>query len=272
MQLDGKRVLITGASSGIGAALALALGGRGARLVLAARGKSRLQGTAAVVALQYPALTPPIVAPCDVSDQDGVRSLCATAVEHHGGLDVLINNAGISVYGLAEYGSAADFEQVMAVNFYGPLYATLEAIPLMRRQGGGLIVNVASVAALHGVPYLAAYSASKAALAALAQSLRAELHQGGIRLLTVYPGYTRTPLFDREKKLGGARRPRNGYAAPGDVARAIVRAIERDLEELVLSPPGRALSVLRGLVPGLVQRAMRVLALQLRVKEEVSHA
>ncbi len=271
MRLEGKRVLLTGASSGIGAALALALGARGTRLVLAARGRDRLQGTAAVVALRYPAVTPPIPAPCDVSDREGVRALCATAVEQLGGLDVLINNAGICVYGLAEYGCAADFERVMAVNFYGALYAILEAIPLMRRQGGGLIVNVASVAALHGVPYLAAYSASKAALAALAQSLRAELHQSGIRLLTVYPGYTRTPLFDHEKKLGGARRPRSGYAAPEDVARAIVRAIERDEGELVLSSSGRALSLLRGLVPGFVQRAMCVLASQLREKEQVCH-
>ncbi|MBI2072307.1 MAG: SDR family NAD(P)-dependent oxidoreductase [Gemmatimonadetes bacterium] len=272
MRLEAKRVLITGASSGIGAALALTLGGRGARLVLAARGRSRLEGTAAVVALRHPALPPPIVAPCDVADRDSVHSLCAATVDRLGGLDVLINNAGISVYGLAEYGSVADFQRLMTVNFYGPLYAMLEAIPVMRRQGGGLVVNVASVAALHGVPYLAAYSASKAALAALAQSLRAELHDSGIRLLTVYPGYTRTPLFDHEKKLGGARRPRNGYAAPETVARSIVRAIERDAEELVLSPPGRALSLLRGLVPGLVQRAMRVLATQLRVKEEVCHA
>lgn len=272
MRLEGKRVLLTGASSGIGAALAEALGARGTRLVLTAREKSRLQETAAVVALRHPALAPPIVAPCDVTDREAVRALCGTAVERLGGLDVLINNAGISVYGLAEYGSAADFERVMAVNFYGPLYATLATVPLMRRQGGGLIVNVASVAALHGVPYLAAYSASKAALAALTQSLRAELHESGIRLLTVYAGYTRTPLFDREKRLGGARRPRTGYAAPEDVAWAIARAIERDVDELVLSPSGRALSLLRGLVPGLVQWAMRVVAVQLRVKEEVSHA
>jgi short-subunit dehydrogenase len=142
----------------------------------------------------------------------------------------------------------------------------------MRRQGGGLIVNVSSVAGLHGIPYLAAYSASKAALAALAQSLRAELHQSGIRLLTVYPGYTRTPMFRREKKLGGARRPRSGYAAAPEVARSIVMGMERDAEELVLSPPGRALSVLRGVFPALVQRAMRYLACQLRVNERGSYA
>ncbi len=197
MRLEGKRVVITGASSGIGEVLALAAGARGARLLLAARRLGPLRFTAARIALASPELPPPVATGCDVSDRGSVQAMCATAREQLGGLDVLVNNAGISVYGLAEYGSVADFERVMAVNFYGPLYTMLEAIPPMRRQGDGLIVNVASVAALHGVPYLAAYSASKAALAGLAQSLRAELHESGIRLLTVYPGYTRTPWTGR---------------------------------------------------------------------------
>jgi NAD(P)-dependent dehydrogenase (short-subunit alcohol dehydrogenase family) len=213
-----------------------------------------------------------VVVPCDVTDREGVRSLCASVAGRLGGLDVLVNNAGICMYGPAEYGTAEDYQRVMTVNFFGALYATLEALPLMRRQGSGLIVNVSSVAGLHGVPYLAAYSASKAALAALGQSLRAELHGSGVRVLTVYPGYTRTPLFQHEKKLGGARRPRRGYADPRDVARSIVQAMEGDVQELVLSPEGRALSVLRGLVPALVQRAMRYLATHLRVNEEACHA
>lgn len=271
MRLDGSRVLITGASSGIGEALAEVAAARGGRLVLAGRNLSRLQGTAAAVSLGAPDLPLPVVVPCDVSDPASVRALCALAVERLGGLDVLVNNAGVSAYGRTEHAEIADFERMMAVNFYGPLYAMREAIPLMRRQGGGLIVNVASVAALHGVPYLAAYSASKAALAALAQSLRAELHESGVRLLTVYPGYTRTPLFDHETRLGGARRPLGGYASARGVARAIARAVERDAEELVLSPPGRALAVLRGVIPALVRRAMRQIAIQLRVEEQLSH-
>ncbi len=271
MRLDGSRVVITGASSGIGAALAEVAAGRGARLVLAGRNVSRLQGTAAAVSLSAPDLPLPVVAPCDVSDPASVRALCGLAVERLGGLDVLINNAGISVYGPAEHAEIGDFERLMAVNFYGPVYAMREVIPLMRRQGRGLIVNVASVAALHGVPYLAAYSASKAALAALAQGLRAELHDSGVRLLTVYPGYTRTPLFDHETRLGGARRPRRGYASAWEVALAIARAVERDADELVLSPPGRAIAVLRGVIPALVRRAMRQIAMQLRVEEQMSH-
>jgi NAD(P)-dependent dehydrogenase (short-subunit alcohol dehydrogenase family) len=271
MPFEGKRVLITGASSGIGQALALALGQGGARLALCARGPAALRGTAAAVSLARPSIPSPLVLPCDVSDPAGVRALYGTLVECLAGVDVLVNNAGISVYGPMEYGSVVDVERVMAVNFVGAVNTMLGAIPLMRRQGGGLIVNVSSVAGLHGVPYLATYCASKAALSALAQSLRAELRDSGIRLLTVYPGYTRTPLFRHEKKLGGARRPRRGYAEPAEVARAIVDAMEGNVDEVVLSSSGRALSVLRGLVPGLVQRAMGLLALQLRVSERRSY-
>lgn len=264
MQLDRKRVIITGASSGIGEALAQTLAAKGSHLLLAARRLHHLANLATIIGHRYPR---PRVARCDVTDRESVCRLCATAVEQLGGIDVLINNAGISVYGETERATVADFETVMAVNFFGPLHATLEVLPLMRRQGGGLIVNIASVAAMHGVPYLAAYSASKAALAALGESLRAELYGSGVRVLTVYPGYTRTPLFDREKQLGGARRPATGYASPQDVARAIARAMERDREQLVLSSSGRALSLLRGVVPRVVEQVMRRIAAHLRVKE-----
>lgn len=272
MRLDRKRVVLTGASSGIGEALAEALAAKGSRLLLAARRLDRLENLATIIGLGVPALPPPQAFRCDVTDRDSVRQLCAAACERLGGIDVVINNAGISVYGETERAAVTDFDTVMAVNFFGPLYVMLEALPIMRRQGGGLIVNVASVAALHGVPYLGAYSASKAALVALTQSLRAELHGSGVRFLTVYPGYTRTPLFDHEKQLGGARRPTTGYAAARDVARAMVRAIEAGREELVLSSTGRALSLVRGILPRVVAQVMRRVAAQLRDPQQVRYA
>jgi short-subunit dehydrogenase len=262
MRVDGKRVLLTGASSGIGAALAVQLVERGARLVLAGRCVERLRAVAA-------GLDPaPVVVAGDVADEASVRALVATADRYLGGIDILVNNAGTCVYGELERTPPEDVAALMAVNFFGPLQAMREVIPGMRRRRQGVIVNVASVAALHGVPYLAAYAASKAALAVLGQSLRAELAGTGIRILTVYPGYTGTALFAREKKVGGARRPWRGYASAESVARAIVRAIERDRHELVLSLQGRALAALRGLVPTLVETAMARVAATLRVPEE----
>jgi len=265
MRIEGKRVLITGASSGIGAALAAAMARRGGRLVLAARCVERLRAVAAGLEP-----TPPVV-PCDVADPASVRDLVAAARTHLGGIDVLVNNAGRCVYGELERTPLEDAHALLAVNFFGPLHAMLEVIPEMRRRREGLIVNVASVAALHGAPYLAAYAASKAALAAVGQSLRAELAAAGVGILTVYPGYTRTPLFARERRVGGARRPRRGYAPADGVARAIVRAIERDRRELVLSLEGKALAALRGIVPRLIDAVMMRIAAALRVDDRVCH-
>ena len=132
-----------------------------------------------------------------------------------------------------------------------------------------MIVNVASVAALHGPPYLGAYAATKAALAALTQSLRAELAPDNVHLMVVYPGYTETEIYSRERRLGGARRPRGRYASADHVARRIVAGIEAQRNELVLSPEGRALTLLKRLVPRAADVAMRRVAAKLREPTEV---
>jgi short-subunit dehydrogenase len=271
MQIAGKRVVITGASSGIGLELARLVARRGGALLLAARRLERLQTLAAEIREECPETPMPRVVHCDVSDRACVRRLVDTAVRRLGGIDILINNAGISVFGDAEGTSPEDVCALMQVNFFGPLYGMLDALPEMKRGGGGLIVNVISVAAIHGVPYLAAYGASKAALASFGQSLRAELAETDISVINVYPSYTRTNIFAVEKKTGGARRPKHGYVPASRVARAVARAIETEKREVVLSAEGKALSVLRGLFPTLVQRAMERMAAGLREKGQATH-
>lgn len=263
MRIDGTRVIVTGASSGIGRALAIALAQRGAVLTLAARRGDRLEEVVREVTEQFPSSPPPVAVPCDVSNAADVTVLVGGTVERLGSVDVLINNAGISVFGEEARTSLDDYQDLMSVNFFGALHSMREVLPFMRRQGSGLIVNVASVAGLHGVPYLAAYCASKAALVALSQSLRAELHGSGIRIMIVYPGYTETEIFEREKRVGGARRPSGKYASGADAAEAITRAIETDARDLYMTVRGRALSVLRGLAPPIVERAMRNIAREL---------
>ncbi len=263
MRIDGTRVIVTGASSGIGRALAIALAQRGAVLTLAARRGDRLEEVVREVAERFPSSPPAVAVPCDVSNAGDVTVLVGGAVERLGSVDVLVNNAGISVFGEEARTSVDDYRDLMSVNFFGALHSMREVLPFMRRQGSGLIVNVASVAALHGVPYLAAYCASKAALVALSQSLRAELHGSGVRIMIVYPGYTETEIFEREKKVGGARRPPGKYASAADVAEAITRAIDTDARDLYMTVRGRTLSVLRGLAPPIVERAMRNIAREL---------
>ena len=264
MRIEGKHVIVTGASSGIGRALALSLAKRGARVTLAARRRERLDTVAREIAERFPAAPPPVVVQCDVSSPADAARLVGGAIEQFGGVDVLVNNAGISVFGEAARTSLQDYRDVMAVNFLGAVNCMLEALPFMLRRESGLIVNVATVAALHGVPYLGAYGASKAALVSLSQSLRAELAGTGVGVMIVYPGYTDTEIFDVEKKVGGARRPPGKYASAESVAEAIARGIEADRRDVFLTGRGRLLSILRGAAPFIVERAMRTIARELR--------
>jgi short-subunit dehydrogenase len=264
MQVEGKRVLITGASSGIGSALASVLARKRATLVLTSRRHDRLEEVAKRIADAFPHSPTPLALPCDVTDRENVRGLAERCVDHLAGIDIWINNAGISVYGDTEKTTMDDFHSVMSVNFFGAVHCMLEVIPLMKRQGEGLIVNIASVAAKHGVPYLGVYCASKAALEAVSQSLRAELSGTGVSIMLVYPGYTQTDIFRNEKNVGGGRRPRGPFAPASKVAEAIVRAMEREKHDLVLTLEGRALALLSGLLPRLVGRSMAKLAAKLR--------
>ena len=270
MRIDGKQIVVTGASSGIGRALALELAGRGAALTLAARRRELLESAAREIAGRFPTATTPTVVQCDVGAPVDVSTLIGGTVERQGDIDVLINNAGISAFGEAKRTTLDDYSEIMRVNFLGAVNCTLEALPFMLRRGSGLIVNVATVAALHGVPYLAAYGASKAALVAFSQSLRAELTGTGVRVMSVYPGYTRTEIFDVERTVGGARRPPVRYAEPERVARAIARGIEADRREVYLTLSGRLLGILRGAAPLIVEIAMRRMAREQRDTDSTS--
>ena len=271
MRIDGSRIVITGASSGIGQSLSWITAGKGGSLVLASRNVDRLRAMASQIKKEFPETPEPLALRCDVADRRSVHCLIDTATRRLGGIDILINNAGISVYGDTERTPVEDFERLFDVNFFGPLYGMLEVIPQMKAKNHGIIVNIASLAAIHGVPYLGAYGASKAALAVLGQSLRAELSGYGIKILNVYPGYTRTNIFANEKKLGGARRPSGGYAPAARVARAVVKAIESEKSETVLTVEGKTMSLVKGALPRLVQTAMKRIALTLREGEQVCH-
>ena len=268
MRVERKHIIVTGASSGIGRALALVLAGKGAALTVAARREDRLDALALEIRKRFPDAPPAAVVRCDVSDEQQVKWLIGGAIERTGVVDMLVNNAGISVFGDASRTSLDDLRDVMSVNFYGALYCIREVLPFMTQREAGLIVNVSTVAALHGVPYLAAYGASKAALGAFSQSLRAELHETGVRVMLVYPGYTDTEIYEAEKKVGGARRPAGRYTPADRVAKQIVRAIERGGHDLIVNVQGQALSALRGLAPPIVEAVMRGIARDLREEAE----
>lgn len=267
--IKGLRVLITGASSGIGKALAFALARKGAKLILVSRRLDSLRKAGLEILSAFPGVPELLVVRCDVTQREEVRRLVELSVHQFGGIDVLINNAGIGVYGNSEFTALEDFRSVMEVNFFGAVHCMQEVLPLMKKAGKGLIINVTSVVAKHGVPYLGAYGASKAALAVLSQSLRTELSASNVSIMIVYPGYTQTNFFKNEKKVGGARRPRGPYTSPNKVAAAIVKAVESEKRNLVLSKEGKALAFSQSFFPGLVERAMEKIAYKLRGRQEV---
>jgi short-subunit dehydrogenase len=256
MQLQGTRAVIVGGSSGIGLAIAAELCRRGSVVALVGRDPARLD--AALEQLQSPAAALDLV--CDVTDERAVELMIRDAVRLLGRIDVLVNCAGQGVRGPARCTTLEDARSLMETNYLGAVRTSIAVLPEFVHQGAGVVVNVASVAGLYGVPGLAAYGASKAALVTFGQALRAEVAASGIRIINVYPDYTETPFFAREKQVGGARPPRGRYATARSVARRIVRAMEGRRDEVVLSARGRLLRVLGGLWPALVDRLLRRLS------------
>lgn len=185
--MTAKTVLLTGASRGIGRAAAQVFAAAGYNLALVARNGDALASLAESLS---PAQV--LALPADITAPDAPQKIVSRAGEHFGKIDILINNAGIGIYGKTLAASPADLQQVMAVNFFAPVYLMQAVIPQMRAHGGGLIVNVSSIIGKRATPLAGGYCASKAALEHIVESMRVELAEDNIRFSTLYPGVTRT--------------------------------------------------------------------------------
>jgi len=188
----GTRVLITGASSGIGAGLAEEFARRGAVVGISGRHVERLATTAEQCRAHGATVYEWIA---DLGDPAAVDRLAATALADMGGVDVLVNNAGIPKRRNVKELDAATVDNVMQVNFLGPIRLTLALLPQMIERGGGRVVSVSSVAATLSSPGEAAYDASKSALCVFSEAMAIDLWDDGIKVLVVYPGVVDTPLF-----------------------------------------------------------------------------
>jgi NAD(P)-dependent dehydrogenase (short-subunit alcohol dehydrogenase family) len=229
MELAGRVVIVTGASSGIGEAFARLAAREGARLVLAARRTRRLEALAAALPDALPVTT-------DLRVPDQVTAMVAAASEHFGRVDVLVNNAGQGLHVPVEQVDLYDLEAVMALNLYAPLLAMQAVLPLMRRQGGGAIVNVGSNTTRMAVPGIGAYSATKSALDQLTATARAEWAGDGIAVSLVVPSVTATE-FHRSLRAGSFRGGHVEPHPPELVAEAIRRAVETGAAEVFPTPP-----------------------------------
>jgi NAD(P)-dependent dehydrogenase (short-subunit alcohol dehydrogenase family) len=183
-------ILLTGCSSGIGRASALALAARGHRVFATARKKDDLAG------LERDGLT---ALPLDVTDQATVAAAVEAVLSRAGRLDVLVNNAGYPQYGSVEEVTLAQWRAQFDVNLFGTLAVTQAVLPAMRKQQSGRIINVSSVAGKLGIPFAAPYCASKHALEAMSDALRVEVSPFGIRVVLVEPGPVETRFGDRAR-------------------------------------------------------------------------
>ena len=252
--LRDRVAIVTGASSGIGKATALALAREGAHVALAARREHLLQALAREVeALGREAL--PV--PTDVTKREQVKALVERTLERWGRVDILVANAGVYVRSPIRDLNVEDLEFSMAVNFYGSVYPVLEVLPHMEKQGQGHIVLVTSMDAKKGIPPDTPYVAAKFALAGFGDVLRQELHGTGIGVTVVFPGRVDTPLIENLKVPWiSAKIP------PEKVARAIIKGIRRRAPEIIVPWQARLLLYAHVLSPRLADWGVRFFHLE----------
>jgi NAD(P)-dependent dehydrogenase (short-subunit alcohol dehydrogenase family) len=264
-EFANRTVVITGGSRGLGLVLARELAREGANLVLVARDPEELQRAAVDIRARRPPVRVLTVA-ADIRRQADAERMIVAAVDHFGGIDVLINNAGIIQVGPIDHMELADYEDAMRTHFWGPLHAMQAALPYMRQQGAGRIVNISSIGGRVAVPHLVPYCASKFALMGLSDGLRAELTRNDIVVTTVCPGLMRTgsPVNATFK---GRQPDEYAWFAIADslplvsidarrAARRILDACRHGDAELVITGAAKLAILARTLAPQLFARAM----------------
>jgi NAD(P)-dependent dehydrogenase (short-subunit alcohol dehydrogenase family) len=255
-EFQGKVILITGASSGIGRELAHQLAARGARLGLAGRNVARLEAARdECEGLGGKA----IAVPTDVTQRDQCESFIRRSAQEFGRIDGLVNNAGITMWAkFEEVDDLTPFERIMQTNYFGSLYCTHYALPYLK-QTQGIIVGISSLTGKTGVPTRSGYAASKHAMAGFFDSLRIELAGSGVSVTMIYPGFVASKVRQRaagpDGKPLGVSPVKEGEVMPVEMcARLIVRAMSRRQREEVMTLRGKVGLWLKLVAPGLVDR------------------
>ena len=255
----GKVMVLTGASSGIGHALALAIAPQRPRLVLAARDPGRLEEVAKECRAGG---AEALVVPADVSSEAACGALVARTIESFGALDVLVNNAGIGM--MARFDEVSDlsvYESLMRVNYLGCVYLTHHALPHLKKSRGQIVV-VASVAGLTGVPTRTGYAASKHAVFGFFDSLRIELDGSGVSVTLIAPDFVRSEIHRRAfgadgKPTGKSPLQESRIMSAEECAGLIVGAMEKRQRLLITSWRGRLGRIVRLFAPGFIDAVAR---------------
>ncbi len=254
-----KTVWITGASSGIGEALAIEWSRRGARVILSARTVAELERVRSLCTNPSAHL----VKPLDLTDGNAIREVAADVLRETGAVDVLVHSGGVSQRSFAAETDLSVDRAIMELNYFGTIALTKAVLPSMLARRAGTIVPISSVIGYVGIPTRTAYAASKHALHGFFEALRAETAKEGIRVTMVVPGYIRTNVSQNALKADGSRygvmdETHVKAMRPELAAVKIVDAVERGAAEVRVGGKETYAILLRRLLPGLVRRVLRV--------------
>jgi short-subunit dehydrogenase len=245
-------VVITGASTGLGRAIALAFARRGVNLSLAARGEDALHQPAQEYR-HFGSRT--LVVPTDVTDEAAVQNLAQRTVQELGRLDIWVNNAAVIAFGRFEEIPSDIYRRVIETNLFGYIHGARAALPYFREQGFGTLINIASIDSLAGMPYTSPYVASKFAIRGFSESLREEMMGEPINICTIMPGSIDTPLFQHSANYSGrASKPVPPVYDPSEVAEAIVACAENPKREVLVGSSARMMAAFHGIAPLLYER------------------
>jgi short-subunit dehydrogenase len=256
LSFQDLRVVITGASSGIGAELALALAHRGARLALVARRAEYLKTLAHRIACETKA-HPALWLVCDVGDRQDVANAYAEIHAAWNGVDLLINNAGIGHHGLFMDTDVDLAEAIMRTNFFGALYWTKAVLPQMIDQGGGWLLFISSIAGRLGVPDESFYAASKFALTGFAESLSMEVEDQGVHVTKVFPLAVNTPFFSEQARRRLPPTTVETMIDTQQVVHEILRGLQRGERAFTIPRRFRLVFGIKALLPGFFRSQTR---------------
>jgi NAD(P)-dependent dehydrogenase (short-subunit alcohol dehydrogenase family) len=265
IELAGKVAVVTGGSRGLGFELCRQLRAQGARVATCARGEEQLMTARAKLGDDVVAI------PCDVGDRAQVENFVAEVEDALGPIDVLINNAGVIAVGPWQTQTIDDFREMMDIQFWGVVHATLAVLPSMVDRGGGRIANITSIGGKVSVPWLLPYNSAKFAAVGFSEGLRAELAGTGVKVTTVVPGLMRTGSFlaayfkgDKPTLEYSLFAPLSGTPATTvsaeRAARRIITALRRGDPEITLGLHAKLAARANGVLPGTVQTALALVA------------
>lgn len=225
MKLKGKAAIVTGGTKGIGRGIAEALVREGVNVCISSRHEEEIEQAVSELSDVGEAIVSGVA--CDVRDYEQVRALVQHAASEFGGLDILVNNAGIGIFARVEELSPEDFRAVLETNLFGVFYCCHEAIPFMKKRGGGYIINISSLAGANPHPRMAAYNASKFGLNGFSEAMMQEVRHDGIKVSYIMPGSVNTEFGGDEVSA-----EKSWQLQPEDIARVCLDLLNHDERSL----------------------------------------